>query len=471
MRGKILDNPEILPNEYFERAALYHSNDLKIEYYTKAISLFSAGSVKLSYSHYNRGVLYYRKGKFAEAANDFREALTLYKEEYQPYIANAFNYLAMSHNKLGNISDDLLSCIAEKAKEVGSSNFNVSSFQEKISKELINLTREFFEKAEEAKTYTDKIALFTKVINLSPANLLSINWLAGNIVSAFYKTNLADAFLYRGFAHYNNESYADSIKDFGQAVKLYRPGSNKGRFTKICCDLAIERYKGNFLTVIDNLSKAKKELDGFKRCIFYEVLYEEYENTIRELYNKAVSANTNTVADEIALYIKAINLFPVGGVSGVFFVLVNLACNFYLNNQYKESIRCGEQAIRLSGDETKPNHDICVAYNNLGLAYKELRNFTKALECYNSALAYYGDAENVKSLTICRTYRNRATVYNELGNAHAALKDLDKSVELGGEDELELRKEIQAQLDKANDNPDWKARVSEPGSKERSNSK
>jgi len=82
--------------------------------------------------------------------------------------------------------------------------------------------------------------------------------------------------------------------------------------------------------------------------------------------------------------------------------------NAYANlKQYEKAIECYNKAV-----EIKP--DMHEALNNIGNAYAGLKQYEKAIECYNKAV-------EIKP--------NKHEALNNMGNAYAKLKQYDKSIE------------------------------------------
>ena len=81
-----------------------------------------------------------------------------------------------------------------------------------------------------------------------------------------------------------------------------------------------------------------------------------------------------------------------------------------------------DQAVNLLGKVIQQNPDFAPAYNNRGNAYRDLRQYSKAIQDYNRAISL-----NPK---FAKAYNNRGNVYFDQKNYQMAIRDYNQSVSL-----------------------------------------
>ncbi|MGD0277304.1 MAG: tetratricopeptide repeat protein [Syntrophales bacterium] len=81
-----------------------------------------------------------------------------------------------------------------------------------------------------------------------------------------------------------------------------------------------------------------------------------------------------------------------------------------------------QNSIKLFDHTLKVTDHNCLAYNNRGLAYKELGNYGQAIEDYDRAIEI--------NPRLDKAYNNRGLAYKELGNYGQAIKDYDMAIEI-----------------------------------------
>ena len=99
----------------------------------------------------------------------------------------------------------------------------------------------------------------------------------------------------------------------------------------------------------------------------------------------------------------------------------NLGILFKELGDFKKAISCHEKVIKM-----KP--DFAISHNNLGACLMELKNFEKAIQCYEKAIKI--DPNYVSALN------NLGKVFNELGKFHEATNYFNKSLKLSNDTQI-----------------------------------
>ena len=100
-----------------------------------------------------------------------------------------------------------------------------------------------------------------------------------------------------------------------------------------------------------------------------------------------------------------------------YFLLNSIAYNQYEQKKYKEGISFVKKAIKINNDSG--------LLDSLGLGYFYLKEFSKALENFNTCINK--DIENKKE--IGEHYFNRANTFLEIGRLSESKNDYNKCIE------------------------------------------
>jgi superkiller protein 3 len=213
----------------------------------------------------------------------------------------------------------------------------------------------------------------------------------------------------------------------------------------------LEEARKRTLAAEAEVARLKKELEESKNEQQRLALQKNYQQqtealSAEEYFTKAYNAQENGF-NELAIeyYQKAVAIDP-----NLATVYNNMGIAYDKLENYSEAIRCYQKAISID-----PN--LATVYNNMGVAYNKLENYSEALRCSqkaisidpNNAAAYhnmgiaYGKLENYREALRCFqkaisidpndavAYNGMGVTYYFLGNEREGIKNLQKAARLG----------------------------------------
>ena len=170
-----------------------------------------------------------------------------------------------------------------------------------------------------------------------------------------------------------------------------------------------EQMRKNLLADIDALLlKAETVLSNTEKDI---------ETRIKEALNayKEADKTAKEIDCPAEKYIKLLNEY------GIF---------LYKYAYYEESIEVNLRFIRLSEDTNGQNETTAKSYGNIGLVYRNLGDYNKALDYYFKALEIRKDVFGEKHPNTAGTYGNIGVVYHNLEDYDKALEFYNKALEI-----------------------------------------
>ena len=97
---------------------------------------------------------------------------------------------------------------------------------------------------------------------------------------------------------------------------------------------------------------------------------------------------------------------------------------------YEEAVEVNLRFIRLSEETNGQNETTADAYNNIGVVYRDLGDYDKALEYYFKALEITKEVLGEKHPDTASSYNNIGAVYHKLGDYDKALEFYNKALEI-----------------------------------------
>lgn len=201
-----------------------------------------------------------------------------------------------------------------------------------------------------------------------------------------------------------NES---KIVDFKSRVKYI----TKAKITKANCQMLLGNYdasKKYFKEVISD--KNVKEVDKIKAESNLGIMY-----YFKGEYSQAIEYYLSSM-DKAKKY----NLSTVNQ-------LVNICLIYQLLNNYDNQLYYSELALKESIIR-KDTSGMVYSYNSLGLAYKYVKNFDKAIDCFKKAISI---SEKINEyVTISDANTNLGNIYSRLKRNNEAMKCYKISLEM-----------------------------------------
>jgi superkiller protein 3 len=210
-----------------------------------------------------------------------------------------------------------------------------------------------------------------------------------------------------GFAYYIKAEMTVDPKNLERRIAEVLNDKQKTR--------ELEEARKRTLVAEAEAAKLRKELEETKNEQQRFALQTKYRQTAdalsaEEYFTKGLNVQENGF-NELAIeyYQQAIALDPahVGAYN-------NMGVAYYDLKNYREAIRYCQKAIDID-----PNPE---AYNNLGIAYEGLKNYREAIRYYQKAI----DLDKNDAAA----YGNMGKAYNYLNNYHEAIRHLQKAIAL-----------------------------------------
>lgn len=218
--------------------------------------------------------------------------------------------------------------------------------------------------------YQEAIKAYEKAIELNPKDPFGWNGLGNayaeiglvqNAIAAYQKAlkispDFANAFIGQGDVYAHQGAWNDAIASYQHATRinprLLEPWMNLGN-------------------VLQKKEQYERAIHAYRNAL-------AVDPTIVSVWNELGNAYLKIDACEEAMdaYQKVIELNPCFG-----WPYANLAYANFMNGDYSKAIELFEKSIELLDDEAAK----AVSWNRLGDAYRQLRNYEKALEAYQTA--------------------------------------------------------------------------------------
>jgi len=208
--------------------------------------------------------------------------------------------------------------------------------------------------------------------------------------------------------------YARARQSYGEAYSIYRELAQKDRMAQALLDMGrCYRLMGNFKEADGHYRRALELLETDKGQLrlkakimieqanngWYQARYQEAFNLQREVYNLA-RQNQWHLEQVIALNTSGLTWWTLG------------------DNQ--RALRELEDALALANTLRVRRDEVATTLNNMGLVYREMGLFEKALEVLNKALII--DREINSRWAIAYDLRNMALTYLRMGDPEEAVK-------------------------------------------------
>lgn len=347
-------------NYYYSRGQTFYNNkDLvnAIASYTQAIKLNPASAD----AFYNRGLAYYDNEEYINAINDYTASIRISPQ------ADAYNNRGLANEYAGNeaqaaadyraalrlnpnytLARDNLAKLEAKDDDDGGDEGRAGSGSKtgstNTTKTNTNTTKnaEYYAQASddyfEAFDFENAITSYTNLISLSPRN--------------------AAAYVRRGFSYHYTGRVDSAYADYKQAVSI-NP------------DLKTEYYMKCMLYTVDS-SNANAVLNDCTRTI------NEFKTFSLAYYKRGVAyRELNNLESSLRDFDKSVEIYPKFFNSIIYRGLIYEA-------QGKNSAAITEYttAIRIAGAN---NSKAFLAYNNRGVIYQKLGNFSQAEADYRKS--------------------------------------------------------------------------------------
>jgi tetratricopeptide (TPR) repeat protein len=230
---------------------------------------------------------------------------------------------------------------------------------------------DYFNKGQKAKDWQERILFYNKAIELNP--------------------KYAEAYNYRGNAHFEKEYYEMALSDYNNAISLKPNWANP------------YNNRGNYYTVFKNE---------------YDRALQDYDTAIKlnqkdaRFYNNRAACYFRQNNFEAALrdYDRAIELDPI-----LFYAYIKRGNIYWKKKEYGKALQDFNTAI-----EIDPNS--ASAYDDRGNVYQEQKDFDKALQDYDKAIEI--------NPNYASAYNNRGNLYLAKNKYGEALQDYNKAIEL-----------------------------------------
>jgi superkiller protein 3 len=163
-------------------------------------------------------------------------------------------------------------------------------------------------------------------------------------------------------------------------------------------------------------ARLRKELEESKNEQQRPALQKNYQQatnalSAEEYFTRAYNAQASGFHDlAIEYYQKVVAINPSDAMA-----YNNMGAAYGDLKNYNEAIWCYQKAIAID-----PNH--AYAYGNMGNAYDDLKNYNEAIRCYQKAIAI--DPNNAY------TYNNMGNAYSHLEDYREAIKYYQKAIDL-----------------------------------------
>ncbi|MCU0430214.1 MAG: tetratricopeptide repeat protein [Cytophagaceae bacterium] len=379
--------------------------------------------------YYNKGILHFKQGNYAEAVNDFTSAIAIY-----PQYEQAFHQRALSHEKLGNTNQ----AISDYDQVV---RLNPKNSQAFMLRGHLN-----------SKVGMDDEAIkdYTKVIELDARNY-----------EAHYE---------RGLIYNIMGLYAEALRDFEKCTQI-KPGAEIDYMTgTVESKLGNEEKAIHFFTNAIKYDKANKNFyfhraDSKLKIGRYKEAMEDLrvsqsldkdQGSLAYVYHRLGLAfhHMQTYDSALLYFNKAIELNPVVND----FLYHRAKTNFHLKN-YDEAIKDYSTVIELSPDNLDPIVSRAQVYTAMGKYAEAEADYTKYIEMnpYNfyifqkradvrlSQKNFEGALADLNALIELKpenasAYFNRGMLEFNLDRKNDACKDFKKSDELGYKESNDLLK-------------------------------
>merc|ERR1711991_325923 len=100
----------------------------------------------------------------------------------------------------------------------------------------------------------------------------------------------------------------------------------------------------------------------------------------------------------------------------------NLGIVYKSLGEYEKAITYFDKDLQITKDKLGENHvDVAASYNNLGNVYKSLGEYQKAITYYDKALQKYKDQLGENHVDVAMSYNNLGIVYKSLGEYEKAI--------------------------------------------------
>jgi CHAT domain-containing protein/Tfp pilus assembly protein PilF len=234
-----------------------------------------------------------------------------------------------------------------------------------------------------------------------------------------------DKLLAQANQYYNNNNY-------DKALKLYHE----------CLVYSIE-YFGECSEVANlhsSIAITYKKLGEYPNALQYANQSLEIRQKLLEKDKIAFSINfIGSIYEQLGNYIKALEHFqkalslhkelhpyPYKHIATSY---MNIASIYNVLGNYNQSITYYNEALQIYKDKSiVDNRNIL--FSNLGLVYLAIKEYKKALECFEEALSLDNSYVNASKATTANLYNNIANVYSNLNNFDKALEYFTKSLTL-----------------------------------------
>lgn len=336
-----------------------------------------------------RGATYRYLKKIDEAMADLNRAV-----ELDPQYEDAYFQRGMTR------SDDFQGQVFDFGKVLEINPNNVSAWANRASA---------YERLGE---YDKALADYDRAIELQPNGIWqNVRQRLFEKMPADYKINSPEFFMDRAASHYKKQNYALAIEDYTQALKL-DPNNQSAYFNRALCYDGL----GDNNSALADLNKLLELNPNFDSAAYYNRA-SAYKNLGD--YDKAIADYTRVAEN----YSRAIETFNRALEN------YNRDPSITSGDGYTLTVSsAGFVTVHTGGFEIKPLDFVSLvdfgklAQKNLGDCYKDLKNYSRAVEAYTQAINL---APNYQE-----AYFDRAWCYGELGDNEKALNDYNKLLEL-----------------------------------------
>ena len=240
--------------------------------------------------------------------------------------------------------------------------------------------------------------------------------------------NCEDAYCLRAEAYLNKKEYKNAINDFIKCITLNDRNADAYRGRADCYlitgekELAIADYKE--AKIIKILSKEDYYYRGVS--YFYNCLYDLaiiYFNKVISIDPSSTDPNLSEVCSFRGLaycYLKEYKLACEDLKTAIYLEPENSYYYYYLFGNCYVDLKQYDKALECYNESIKYNSKYSMAFNNRGTIYEDKKEYNKAFQDYSKAIIL--DPENVYA------YLNIAGIYVVYRMYESAIKDYEKAI-------------------------------------------
>jgi tetratricopeptide (TPR) repeat protein len=263
---------------------------------------------------------------------------------------------------------------------------------------------DYFEQGKQARDADEKIALFTKAIELNPK-------------AAYFH-------IFRGSAYLSKNEYHKALSDLDKAISDIPNSYVSYNYRGLAYD-ALEKHDQAIIEFNKAISLSPTYAEAFNNRGMVYVQMKEYDKALHD-YNQAISLDAQFAqaynnrgvlytaqgkqSEALNDYNKAITIDP-----NFRDAYINRGIYYFHQKAYDRALNNFNKALPLDWRHA-------VTYNARGEVYAARGDFEWALNDFNRAISL-----NSK---FGKAYKNRGTVYLEIGDYEKSLHDLNKAISL-----------------------------------------